>query len=169
MGTPADRLAELLQFGPRKSKGSGGGSAYPPAQVAPSGARVVYATETGELRSGPIAGPDVVLDRGVLDPAVVLSPTSASLSYGFSGGARKLSALDGAGKVDLGAYGSSFPAEFSADGSKLLFPSTLGLAKVATVPAGAVGADRRADPRVADRRPAVWPRPDGRRDGGLLH
>ncbi len=32
MGTPADRLAELLQFGPRKSKGSGGGggSAYPP-------------------------------------------------------------------------------------------------------------------------------------------
>ena len=92
----------------------------------------------GELRSGPIAGPDVVLDRGVLDPAVVLSPTSASLSYGFSGGARKLSALDGAGKVDLGAYGSSFPAEFSADGSKLLFPSTLGLAKVATVPAGAV-------------------------------
>lgn len=33
MGTPADRLAELLQFGPRKGKGggsSGGGSAYPP-------------------------------------------------------------------------------------------------------------------------------------------
>lgn len=114
------------------------GRSVVPAQVAPSGARVVYATETGELRSGPIAGPDVVLDRGVLDPAVVLSPTSASLSYGFSGGARKLSALDGAGKVDLGAYGSSFPAEFSADGSKLLFPSTLGLAKVATVPAGAV-------------------------------
>lgn len=33
MGTPADRLAELLQFGPRKGKGGGGGgggSAYPP-------------------------------------------------------------------------------------------------------------------------------------------
>jgi membrane protease subunit HflK len=31
MGTPADRLAELLQFGPRKNKsGGGGGSAYPP-------------------------------------------------------------------------------------------------------------------------------------------
>ncbi|HWT14344.1 MAG TPA: FtsH protease activity modulator HflK, partial [Patescibacteria group bacterium] len=31
MGTPADRLAELLQFGPRKTKGNGGGgSAYPP-------------------------------------------------------------------------------------------------------------------------------------------
>ncbi|MBK6726612.1 MAG: FtsH protease activity modulator HflK [Xanthomonadales bacterium] len=32
MGTPADRLAELLQFGPRKGRaGGGGGSAYPPA------------------------------------------------------------------------------------------------------------------------------------------
>jgi hypothetical protein len=30
MGTPADRLAELLQFGPRKNKNAGGGSAYPP-------------------------------------------------------------------------------------------------------------------------------------------
>ena len=31
MGTPADRLAELLQFGPRKGRaGGGGGSAYPP-------------------------------------------------------------------------------------------------------------------------------------------
>lgn len=31
MSTPADRLAELLQFGPRKGRaGGGGGSAYPP-------------------------------------------------------------------------------------------------------------------------------------------
>ncbi|MBL8612644.1 MAG: hypothetical protein JNL38_35210 [Myxococcales bacterium] len=106
-----------------------------PPVVSANGARVVYLTDAGDLRSGPIAGADALVERSVAASSVLLSPTSNALTYGVGGGNRKLAALDGSGKVDLGPY---FPvADFSADGAKLLFGSAASLAKVAAVPGGA--------------------------------
>lgn len=106
-----------------------------PPVVSANGARVVHVTDAGDLRSGPIAGADVLVERSVVSSSLTLSPTSNALTYGVAGGNRKLAALDGAGKVDLGPY---FPvADFSADGAKLLFGNAASLAKVAAVPGGA--------------------------------
>lgn len=103
--------------------------------LAPNGGRVLFVTEGGDLRSGPIAGPDVAVDRVAIDTSVVASPTSAAMTYGLSGGNRKLAAIDGSGKVDLGVFFAG-PADFSGDGAKLAFPVAGGLAKVAAVPGG---------------------------------